>query len=258
MNNSGFKNEMSQSYMNGMRMKHADKPIRLERRAVIIGHEEGNIGEAIGNRLFIDGFEFSGYSLSNTDIRNPFDRHKIFQFNTPDVLILGNGYTDLNWIENQDDHEINEMIDNTLTASIKMTRDFVKNTIDEPYRKYIVYIGSMAYKSVLNASSPYCAAKAGLSHFMKCMAWELAPKGYNVFCVNPSNVKGTPMSIKTIEDIMRYRGIDREGAEKYWASSLPKWEWLTKEEVAEAVAFLVSGKADYLSGTNIDMAGGQR
>jgi ketoreductase len=116
----------------------------------------------------------------------------------------------------------------------------------------------MAYKAVLNGSSPYCAAKAGLAHFARCLAWELAPKAFDVFCVHPSNTKGTPMTEETIKGLMRYRGLDRKEAEAYWGAVLPKWQWLLPENIADLVSFLVSGKAEYLSGANLDMAGGQR
>ena len=175
-----------------------------------------------------------------------------------DVLVLANGHSYMDWIEDIPEDQIKRVLDDVLLCSIRMTQQFVKATIDSNHKKYIVFIGSMAYQGVLNGSSVYCAAKAGISHFMRCVAWELAPKGYSVFCVNPSNTEGTPMTEETILGLMRYRNISRSDAEQYWGAVLPKEQWLQPEEIADTVAFLVSGKADYLSGSNLNMAGGQR
>jgi len=171
---------------------------------------------------------------------------------------LANGYTHLDWIENQPDKEIIESVFVNLSVSMLAAKHFVQNTINNPWPKYIVFIGSMAYRSVLNGSAPYCAAKAGLAHFARCIAYELAPKNYNVFCIHPSNTEGTPMTEKTIVDLQRYRNLTRDEAEQYWGHGLPRLNWLQSTDIAELVAFLVSGKADYLSGGNIDLTGGQR
>lgn len=225
------------------------------RRATVIGVDYdqatgGNIGWAITEKLkcrFDSVYEFNRETIG---AESPYD--------ICDTLVLCNGHSHLEWIENQPDTQIGQVIYDCLTVSIKETKRFVKATLNTPGPKYIVYIGSMAYRSVLNASAPYCAAKAGLAHFAKCVAWELAPKNYNVFCVNPSNTEHTPMTEHTIRGLMRYRNLTRTQAENYWGATLPKKEWLQKEDIAETVSWLVSGKADYLSGTNIDMAGGQR
>jgi len=259
-NNNNSKGAVAASYMNEMRELHAGKPMAYSRAAYIVGSDDDttNIGNAIQQNLFEredDSLVGLFYQESDRDIINNTD---FFCDPSADILVLANGFTHLDWIENQPEDKIQKVISDCLTASIIATKRFVEATINSPHKKYIVYIGSMAYKGVLNGSSPYCAAKAGLSHFMKCVAWELAPKGYNVFCVNPSNTENTPMAEATIQGLMRYRNITEEEARKYWASCLPKDKWLQKEEIAEVVAFLISGKADYLSGSNIDLAGGQR
>jgi len=247
------KDQVSSSYIETTKTHHANKPLATKRRAIVVGADfdetkfRTNIGAAIAKAI--------PFSLtSQLDVNSPYDEFG----KGADVLILANGYTSLNWFEDQEDHEIEKMFNVNVVGSLKTARRFVTNTINASYKKYIVFIGSMAYCNVLNGSLPYCAAKAALAHAAKCMAWELAPKGYNVFCVHPSNTEGTPMTEQTIIDLMRYRGLTREEAENYWGAVLPKAQWLQPEEIADTVSFLISGKADYLSGSNIHMAGGQR
>lgn len=250
------KSEISANYIEDMKDKQSFLH-RSQRNALIVGANERNIGGTIADRLRRNGEGFQHVvevEKEFHDFAKPYSQFKIDY----DVAVFANGFTHLDWFEDIPLDKINQIISDSLTASIVGAQSFVKDTINMPWQKTIVFIGSMAYRNVLNGSAVYCAAKAGLSHFAKCLAWELAPKGYNVYCVHPSNTEGTPMTEETIKGLMRYRGLSREEAENYWGAVLPKNKWLQPEDIAETVAFLASGKADYLSGSNIDMAGGQR
>jgi NAD(P)-dependent dehydrogenase (short-subunit alcohol dehydrogenase family) len=171
---------------------------------------------------------------------------------------MSHGANHLDWVEDAPIDKNNNTIDVNLKGSINLAQRFVRGTIDRPYKKTIIAIGSMAYRSVLNGSAAYCASKAGLAMFMRCLAWELAPKGFGVYTIHPSNTLGAPMSEETIVGLMRYRGLSREEARDYWGASLPKKQWLTPENISDMVNFILSGKAEYLSGSNIELPGGQR
>lgn len=246
---------IASNYIEQQKDEHGAKGFPTYRRVLLTGAERDmSIGQAIGRRLISEGMDVRLPSKAEMDIREGFN-HEISR---GDTLICCHGLTHLDWIEDQDNDRIQEVIDVNLTGTIKLVSDWVDATILDPHKKYIVLTGSMAAFNVLNASAPYCAAKAGLAHFVKCIAWELAPKGYTVFGIHPSNTEGAPMTEDTIQGLMRYRGIQRWEAEAYWGAVLPKTKWLQPEDIAETVAWLISGKADYLSGANIPLAGGQR
>jgi len=174
------------------------------------------------------------------------------------ALIMCHGVTHLDWLEDTPIEQVDHIIAVNLTASIHLVREFVNCTLTAPYRKKIISIGSMAYKAVLNGSAAYCASKAGLAHFMRCAAWELAPKGFDVYSVHPSNVQGTTMTGDTINGLMRYRHITLKEAEAYWATGNPHSAALTTQEIAELVGYLLQPGRRYLSGANLELAGGQR
>lgn len=256
-----IKGSISSSHLDDTKMEHASKRPRSYRRALVVGAYPGNIGAAIAERLE----EQHDFTVSQYDIKDGFD------FTVPhtamnaimdadaDTLILANGRTHLDWIEDQPYSEITKVLDDTLLASIVAVREFVTATIEHEHSKHIVFIGSMAHNSVLNASAPYCAAKAGLHHFAQCAAWELTPKGYTVHIVHPSNVEGTPMTEATIEGLARYRGLTRQSAESYWGALNLMDRWLSPHDVAETVGWLVtSGAARYLSGSALELKAGQR
>lgn len=233
------------------------------RSALIVGCREGNIGEAIYNELSEIGFA-KVHSRDTNATKLPFDVNNDGDLNSLrwksyDTLILANGETNLEWIEDQPLSRIQSVIDNKLTGSIKAVSQFAKANLDVQDIKNIVLIGSMAHKSVLNASAPYCAACAGLNHFVRCAAWELAPKGFRVFIVNPSNTEGTPMTEETINGIMRYRGIERAQAEEYWSAVRAIPEWLTREDIAKLVGRLVTKEEmRWLAGVPLDLGAGIR
>ena len=248
------KDAISRSYMETMKNEHASKPYKEKPRIVINGAEKrGSIGEAIYNRLY-DSVKVDDIFRLSGDVRD-----EEYAFNPEiDVLIMCHGTLHIDWLENAPYEKVKEVIDVNLTGSINLIQQFVRDTINAPHKKKIISIGSMAYRNVLNGSAAYCASKAGLAHYIRCAAWELAPKGYDVYCVHPSNTEGAPMSEATIKGIMRYRNLDRAAAEAYWGAVLPREHWLQPQDVAEIVKFLVEGNSAYLSGSQIDLGGGQR
>lgn len=246
------KEEVSTNYMNKMKKMHGEKEEVVIKNILVTGSgREGSIGSSIIQRLVNSGNIVVPF---NDDVRNT----KLKIHANYDALIMCHGINHLDWFENSPIEEVQKIFDINLFGTYNIVQKFVQNTIFSPYRKKIISIGSMGYKAVLNGSAAYCASKAGLAHLMKCLAWELTPKGYDVFSIHPSNVADAPMSYDTVEGLQRYRDLSKEDAESYWATGNPRTEFLTKDEIANLVAFLLRPEARYLSGSNIELAGGQR
>lgn len=255
------KEDVANEYLEQCRRHYGDLKIRPDlRKAFVLGANSmtSNIGYAIVDMLLESaGFETVSY-YHKTDMP-PIPNNLIPEMEQCDVLVLANGSNHLDWIEDWSSEEIFSVVNDCLIESMRTTSAFVDATIDQPWLKYIVYIGSMGGRSVLNGSAPYCAAKAGLIHFARCMGWELTPKGYRVLCINPSNVEGTPMSEATIRGLMAYRELDRQQAEAYWGAINLMPRWLDKEDIAHIVTdFVYSESKSFLSGTSLDLTGGQR
>lgn len=252
-----MKAQISKSYLEDMKSIHANKPIALIRRALIIGAQDKNIGGVIADKFIEQTIFVRTPQIDEVDVLS-LQKNFVDMSSESDILVLANGFTELNWFENLNHEVIQKTFDINVIGSLKAANLFVNATLEKPYKKYIVFIGSMAYKAVLNGSAAYCASKAALAQATRCLAWELAPKGFNVFCLHPSNTEGTPMSEKTVQELMKYRNLSREQAESYWGDNLPRAKWLQPEDIAEVAHFCVSGKADYMSGSNIELTGGQR
>lgn len=251
------KETITKNYINEMKNIFSDKkPEKV--KILITGVSINNLGETIGDSFPVN-YETLKPPKELLDVRNKDNIKKYFQENKDLThMICCHGYTHIDWIENQPDECIEDDININLLGNIFLVKEFIKSTINNPYKKQIIIIGSMAYNHVLNASAPYCAAKAGLNHFVECAAWELAPKGYDIYIINPCNIENTPMTEKSIEGIMRYREIDRAAAEAYWGAVAIRKNWLQKVDIARIVNFLIEEPSGYLSGSHIDLKGGQR
>ncbi|ARH90116.1 3-hydroxybutyrate dehydrogenase [Streptomyces sp. MOE7] len=104
--------------------------------------------------------------------------------------------------------------------------------------------------------SAYVAAKHGLEGLSKTAALEGAPHGVTSNCVNPGYVR-TPLVERQIADQAAAHGIPEERVvtDILLADTAIK-RLLEPEEVAEAVAYLCTPQASFMTGTSLVLDGG--
>jgi 3-oxoacyl-[acyl-carrier protein] reductase len=112
-------------------------------------------------------------------------------------------------------------------------------------RGAIVNISSMWGVSGGSCEVPYSASKAAVIGFTKSLAKEVAPSGIRVNCVAPGFVQ-TDMNA----------ALDKETVESVRLET-PLLRFGTPEDIANAVLFLASEKASFITGQTLSVDGGQ-
>lgn len=99
------------------------------------------------------------------------------------------------------------------------------------------YVGTSKLAATTKTAA-YSISKTGLLVMTRCLALELAPRGIRVNMVSPGQLEN---SVDLPEDISRRVPLGRAGK---------------ADEVAEAVAWLASERAAYVTGQDLEIAGG--
>lgn len=135
------------------------------------------------------------------------------------------------------------MIDTDLAAVFYVTRQVLPTMIAQKYGR-IVNIGSMWGKTGASCEVHYSAAKAGLRGLTMALAKEVGPSGITVNCVEPGVIE-TDMN----------RALDQETLASL-AENTPLCRLGQPREVAEAVYFLASDRASFITGQILGVDGG--
>ncbi|HTM10301.1 MAG TPA: SDR family NAD(P)-dependent oxidoreductase [Verrucomicrobiae bacterium] len=98
-------------------------------------------------------------------------------------------------------------------------------------------------------ASVYSAAKAGVIALTQSLAQESAAQGVRANCVAPGRVESRDKSWEEMERMQR---------EESGARLPPLGRFGRAREVADAVAFLMSERAAYITGVCLDISGGSR
>jgi len=107
----------------------------------------------------------------------------------------------------------------------------------------MVCIGSVDGVRSAPFHGAYGAAKAGLIHLMKTMAFEWAPSGIRVNCVTPGSIISPRIPLLEPE-------LEREKS-----AGIPMGERGTAEDIAKSALFFLSDLARYVSGQNLAVDG---
>ncbi|MCF2860164.1 SDR family oxidoreductase [Pseudoalteromonas sp. SMS1] len=153
-------------------------------------------------------------------------------------------------VEEMSAERINWMLTQNVTPYFICAREAIKHMRDASYpatRCAIVNVSSAAsYLGGANEYVDYAAAKGAVDSFTKGLSLELAPEGIRVNGVRPGCI---------------YTDIHADGGEPdrvdRVAKLLPLQRGGTAQEVANAIAWLLSDEASYATGTFIDLAGGK-
>ncbi|MGH7118267.1 MAG: SDR family NAD(P)-dependent oxidoreductase [Acetobacteraceae bacterium] len=170
-------------------------------------------------------------------------------FGTVDILINNAARAIGGVVDEIDEVTWNTVLSTNLTSVWRGMKCVVPH-MRRQRRGAIVNLSSVQSLTGFHGWAAYAAAKGGINALTQQAALDLAPSGIRVNAVAPGTIM-TPMNERIFRDLADPQAlIDR------WNAAHPIGRFGRPEEVAEAVLFLASDRAAFITGTLLKVDGG--
>jgi 3-oxoacyl-[acyl-carrier protein] reductase len=159
------------------------------------------------------------------------------------VLVNNAGITRDTLAMRMKDDDWEAVLDTNLKAVFRMSRAVMRPMMKQRHGR-IINITSVVGAMGNAGQSNYAAAKAGVAGMTRALARELGSRNITVNCVAPGFID---------TDMTRALSEEQQTTLK---AQIPLGRLGQPEDIAEAVAFLASKQASYITGTELHVNGG--
>ncbi|QJC37539.1 SDR family oxidoreductase [Enterobacteriaceae endosymbiont of Donacia thalassina] len=190
-----------------------------------------------GTGIILDLKNKSPYIINNLI------RYIIKNFKNLDILVNNAGIINDKLVLNMTNNQWDNVLQINLTSIFRICREVIYYMLKKKFGR-IINIGSVIGITGNIGQANYAASKAGIIGFSKSLAKEVASKGITVNVISPGYIK-TDM-------ILNLKKIDFNNIK----TQIPSKRFGYPQEIADAVIFLASEKASYITGETLNINGG--
>ncbi len=214
-------------------------------RIAVVYHNSGSEAEKLAEELRAAGTDAECFKADLRSFRETGEMAEavLRRFGRVDVLVNNAGISQIKLFTDLTEEDWDDMIDSNLKSVFNCCRHFLPGMISEKSGR-IVNISSMWGQQGASCEVHYSASKAGIIGLTKALAQEVGLSGITVNCVAPGVIDTKMNSELTEEDMAVLR------------EDIPLYRIGSPEETAEAVVFLASGRASYITGQVLGVNGG--
>ncbi len=170
-------------------------------------------------------------------------KETLYKFGTVDAFVNNAGISHIGLITDTDEYDSNRIFDVNLKGVYNCCRAVTPAMVSQKSGK-IINITSMWGEVGASCEVAYSASKAGVIGLTKALAKELAPSGITVNAVSPGMIETSMNSHFSVEELAEF------------VEEIPLGRMGDAYEVAQAVYFLASESADYITGQVLSVNGG--
>ena len=203
-------------------------------------------GEALEQELQRFGTKVKGYrsDASKFEEAEKLVNDIVADFGTLQIVVNNAGITKDGAFRKMSYENWRAVLSTNLDSVFNCTRHVINPMIDAGFGR-IINISSVNGQRGQFGQANYSAAKAGMHGFTKTLAMEVANKGITVNTISPGYI-GTDM-VMAVKEEVRNQII----------AQIPLGRLGGTEEVAYLVSFLASEHANFITGANMSINGGQ-
>jgi len=228
----------------GLGLAAAKKFVENQVKAIIVGRNETNLAEAADSLGALCSYKV--FDLNNLSGIPALVNEITNECGPIDILVNNAGINQKKPFIEVTDDEFQKVILTNLTSVFVFSREAAKSMLQQK-SGCIINISSMAAQYGIPYVIAYTAAKSAIEGMTKAMAVELSPQGIRVNCVAPGFID-TRMSAKALD-------TDPQRKQKV-LSRTPMGKLGMAEDIAEAVWYLSSDAAKYVTGVIFPVDGG--